>query len=41
MSADDDDYWVLEFSIPATVGNEIMSDKVSFDVEFGLVQDVQ
>jgi len=34
----DDDYWVLEFSIPTSVGNEIMSDSVTFDVEFGLEQ---
>jgi predicted ribosomally synthesized peptide with SipW-like signal peptide len=37
-SGADDDYWVLEFSIPASTGNEIMSDKVSFDIEFGLEQ---
>jgi spore coat-associated protein N len=34
----EDDYWVVEFSIATTVGNEIMSDTVGFNVEFGLDQ---
>jgi len=38
---DDDigDYWVIQFSIDGdTVGNEIMTDSVTFDIEFSLTQ---
>ncbi|RLC76079.1 MAG: hypothetical protein DRI61_13935, partial [Chloroflexi bacterium] len=38
VADEDTDYWVLEFSIATTVGNEIMGDTVTFDVEFGLNQ---
>jgi len=38
MEAGDDDYWVVEFSINSVVGNDIMSDTATFDIEFGLVQ---
>jgi len=34
----DTDYWVIEFWIPGTVGNEIMGDTVTFDIEFTLHQ---
>jgi predicted ribosomally synthesized peptide with SipW-like signal peptide len=34
----DTDYWVIDFSIDSSVGNDIMTDTATFDIEFGLVQ---
>ena len=38
MAQGEDDFWVIEFRVLGTAGNEIMTDTVTFDVEFSLNQ---